>query len=201
MDIFAHLWHPDVPPPPLPPAGKDHCDWALPHRHRRLPNERAASISPERRRPNNGYGASSLDQQSRSPSPPRRTGNSFPTLPSRRSGGRRLPPTPRQPSTLDPVEFPQISRVAGYRPPPPGTAAFNFPKVNASPTHAARRMPAYPVPPAPPLSFEEAVALGRGTRQLPSPVVPNGYRPGGGGRPAGRRLPQPAAESDDEDWC
>ncbi|KAF0292815.1 Voltage-dependent calcium channel type A subunit alpha-1 [Amphibalanus amphitrite] len=199
--------------------GKDHCDWALPHRHRRLPNERAASISPERRRRTNGYGAGSLDQQSRSPSPPpRRTGNSFPTLPSRRSGGRRLPPTPSRPSTLDPAEFPHVARAAGYRP-PPGAAPFNFPKVNASPTHTGRRMPAPGVPPVrrpplpptyaaepqPPLSFEEAVAMGRGTRQLPSPVVPNGYRPGGGGagvaRPAGRRLPQPAGDSEDEDWC
>lgn len=115
-----------------------------------------------------------------------------------------------------------MARAAGYRAPP--GPAFNFPKVAASPTHA-RRMPTpggvagprrpplppiYPAEPQPPLSFEEAVAMGRGTRQLPSPVVPNGYKPGRGraaaavgaaGRPPGRRLPQPAPESDDEDWC
>ncbi|XP_037082455.1 voltage-dependent calcium channel type A subunit alpha-1-like [Pollicipes pollicipes] len=168
----------------------DQCDWSLPRGQRRLPNERAVSISPERRRRGEpAYGTSSLDQQSRSPSPPapRRAGNSYPTLPTRRSGGRRLPPTPTRPSTLDPAEFPQVARAAGFRLAPAGSA-FNFPKVNASPTHAPRRMPTpggsaarrpplppYPAEPQPPLSFEQAVAMGRGTRQLPSPIVPNGY--------------------------
>lgn len=46
--------------------------------------------------------------------------------------------------------------------------------------------------PQAPLSFEQAVALGRGGRMLPSPV-PNGYKP----------KPNPArhSDSDDDDWC
>lgn len=43
-----------------------------------------------------------------------------------------------------------------------------------------------------PLSFEQAVALGRGGRMLPSPV-PNGYKP----KPAISRH----SDSDDDDWC
>lgn len=43
-----------------------------------------------------------------------------------------------------------------------------------------------------PLSFEQAVALGRGGRMLPSPV-PNGYKP----KPTQTRH----SDSDDDDWC
>lgn len=43
-----------------------------------------------------------------------------------------------------------------------------------------------------PLSFEQAVALGRGGRMLPSPV-PNGYKP----KPTRSRH----SDSDDDDWC
>lgn len=43
-----------------------------------------------------------------------------------------------------------------------------------------------------PLSFEQAVALGRGGRMLPSPV-PNGYKP----KPSQSRH----SDSDDDDWC
>lgn len=147
--------------------------------------------------------------------------HSHPVLGGRRGQGRRLPPTPCKPSTL------QLK---------PGT--INFPKLNASPTHvslqiikpyyyhintpndifqiqthSAHATPhSYPhsfprdreplrefvVPPpiaapltgpanphnrsivgdnpAAPLSFEQAVQLGRGGRMLPSPV-PNGYKP------------------------
>ncbi|XP_023311464.1 voltage-dependent calcium channel type A subunit alpha-1 [Anoplophora glabripennis] len=138
--------------------------------------------------------------------------HSHPMLGGRRGQGRRLPPTPCKPSTL------QLR---------PGT--INFPKLNASPTHqqlqsqSAHATPhTYPhsfprdreplreiVPATPanvttnisvnpgvrdqaPLSFEQAVALGRGGRMLPSPV-PNGYKP----KPTRSRH----SDSDDDDWC
>ena len=146
------------------------------------------------------YGTTSLDQRSRSPSPTsarRGAGgpgprhhyhqqphqHSYPVLVTRRIG-RRLPPTPNKPSTL------QLKAPAN----------INFPKLNASPTHgplalqAAQHQQQLAGPPAPPpvngpasqsivagpgvcpLSFEQAVAMGRGGRLLPSPV-PNGYKP------------------------
>lgn len=49
------------------------------------------------------------------------------------------------------------------------------------------------VPHGAPLSFEQAVAMGRGGRLLPSPV-PNGYKP----KPT---SPSRKSDSDDEDWC
>ncbi|KAJ8968302.1 hypothetical protein NQ317_013709 [Molorchus minor] len=203
------------------------------------------------------YNTTSLGQRSRSPSPthpavPHQHGppligilmqqsaahqgsmqHSYPTLGAARRQGRRLPPTPCKPSTL------QLR---------PGT--INFPKLNASPTHvsispfpatttvirlfrfqqqlqsqaaqAHATLHAYPhsfprdreplreiVPPAAvqtnvnvnpgvrdsnqaPMSFEQAVALGRGGRMLPSPV-PNGYKP----KPTRSRH----SDSDDDDWC
>ncbi|KMQ94501.1 voltage-dependent calcium channel type a subunit alpha-1 [Lasius niger] len=112
----------------------------------------------------------------------------YPVLVARRGQGRRLPPTPNKPSTLQ------------LKP-----ANINFPKLNASPTHGLHgpmapggptHVPVASVPghvlqhPHPPthmppasmqpshhpLSFEQAVAMGRGGRLLPSPV-PNGYKP------------------------
>ncbi|XP_054271366.1 voltage-dependent calcium channel type A subunit alpha-1-like isoform X7 [Macrosteles quadrilineatus] len=119
-----------------------------------------------------GYGTTSLEQRSRSPSPrAQRTQHSYPVLVARRGQGRRLPPTPSKPSTLQ------------LRP-----ANINFPKLNPSPTHVP---PHYAVP----LSFEQAVAIGRGGRMLPSPV-PNGYKP--------PPLPldcERHSDSDDDDWC
>jgi hypothetical protein len=44
-----------------------------------------------------------------------------------------------------------------------------------------------------PLSFEQAVAIGRGGRLLPSPV-PNGYKPG-------QQRRNRHSDSDDDDWC
>lgn len=44
-----------------------------------------------------------------------------------------------------------------------------------------------------PMSFEQAVAMGRGGRMLPSPV-PNGYKP----KPTNRSR---HSDSDDDDWC
>ncbi|XP_073986797.1 calcium voltage-gated channel subunit cacophony isoform X7 [Rhodnius prolixus] len=132
-----------------------------------------------RRAVGGAYNTTSLDQRSRSPSPrphhhhqhhhhhQRHTQHSYPVLVARRGHGRRLPPTPSKPSTLQ------------LRP-----ASINFPKLNASPTRN------YPGP----MSFEQAVAIGRGGRLLPSPV-PNGYKP---------PQQQPCerhSDSDDDDWC
>lgn len=130
-----------------------------------------------------------MEQRSRSPSPiggrqPPHTHqhyhrhhphqHSYPVLVTRRGRGRRLPPTPNKPSTLQ------------LKP-----ANINFPKLNASPTHGSHihvPIPAGMQHPPPgqhlppmqpshcPLSFEQAVAMGRGGRLLPSPV-PNGYKP------------------------
>ncbi|KAL2727828.1 voltage-dependent calcium channel type A subunit alpha-1 isoform X26 [Vespula maculifrons] len=159
------------------------------------------------------YGTTSLEQRSRSPSPiggrtpahphhhhrhPSHQ-HSYPVLVARR--GRRLPPTPNKPSTLQ------------LKP-----ANINFPKLNASPTHGPHmvggpHVPAVPVgmphpttghmqPPMQPshcpLSFEQAVAMGRGGRLLPSPV-PNGYKP----QPQSKqRMPRSRhSDSDEDDWC
>nr|CAD7456849.1 unnamed protein product [Timema tahoe] len=159
------------------------------HGHRRAGRIRgswSASTSPARSpsptrgryytaRVSGRYGTTSLEQRSRSPSPlsgaPQPPpGHSYPVLVTRRGHGRRLPPTPSKPSTLQ------------LRP-----ASINFPKLNASPTHCP------PPPNQCPLSFEQAVAIGRGGRMLPSPV-PNGYKPG-----QQRRTRH--SDSDDDDWC
>uniref|UniRef100_A0ABD2XF12 Uncharacterized protein n=1 Tax=Trichogramma kaykai TaxID=54128 RepID=A0ABD2XF12_9HYME len=155
------------------------------------------------------YGTTSLDQRSRSPSPMTsgRGGggigpgghhhylhqphqHSYPVLVTRRiSQGRRLPPTPSKPSTLL-LKTP---------------ANINFPKLSASPTHgplAVQQGVVLPPtngqigPPICPLSFEQAVAMGRGGRMLPSPV-PNGYKPQSKSRTARTRH----SDSDDDDWC
>ncbi|XP_014612116.1 PREDICTED: voltage-dependent calcium channel type A subunit alpha-1 isoform X16 [Polistes canadensis] len=161
------------------------------------------------------YGTTSLEQRSRSPSPiggrtpahphhPHRHPShqhSYPVLVARR--GRRLPPTPSKPSTLQ------------LKP-----TNINFPKLNASPTHGPLMVGGVPhVPPVVqigmphpttghmqppmqpshcPLSFEQAVAIGRGGRLLPSPV-PNGYKP----QPQSKqRLPRSRhSDSDEDDWC
>ncbi|CAK9821795.1 Voltage-dependent calcium channel type A subunit alpha-1 [Anthophora retusa] len=155
------------------------------------------------------YGTTSLEQRSRSPSPigGRQSAHphqhyhwhhhhqySYPVLVTR----RKLPPTPNKPSTLQ------------LKP-----ANINFPKLNASPTHGSHMPGAHvPIPSgiqyppaghvAPmqpshrPLSFEQAVAMGRGGRLLPSPV-PNGYKP----QPqAKQKTPRSKhSDSDEDDWC
>ncbi|XP_071552669.1 voltage-dependent calcium channel type A subunit alpha-1 isoform X2 [Panulirus ornatus] len=216
------------------------------------------------------YGTVSLDRRSRSPSPHRRAGSSYPTIPQRRGGGRRLPPTPNKPSTLH--LGPQPSQpLSGHQgagqhtlpgaKSPTRSQPINFPKLNASPTHvpklemppvfrerrtppvtegsarprapppgkilppgALRRPPMAPIRdqypyerrPEEPLSFEQAVAIGRGTRQLPSPAVPNGYKPGrdrtvprlpapvgapGAGAPRRGAPGVRHSDSDEDDWC
>ncbi|XP_052128205.1 voltage-dependent calcium channel type A subunit alpha-1 isoform X5 [Frankliniella occidentalis] len=144
------------------------------------------------------HGLSGLDPPQ--PLPLRPQQHSYPVLVTRRGQGRRLPPTPSKPSTLQ------------LRPAP-----INFPQLNASPTHYP--LPQLPPPPRDPsvpaycpLSFEQAVAIGRGGRLLPSPV-PNGYKPGGPGAGgphgphSGQAQPPPHrkrsrhSDSDDDDWC
>lgn len=180
---------------------------------------------------------------SRSPSP-----SSAHSLPlQRRPGGRRLPPTPNQPSRLrfdvhsmERINFPsQIPQHRGV------LSVMNFPRLNPSPTH----MPKLQMPPLwrdrtstylgtqcpplirterqnhppslrdhdlylysplsyhnqhlvhdEPLSFEVAANIGRGARQLPSPL-PNGYKPGQRERILGLRTGIRRSDSDDDDWC
>uniref|UniRef100_A0A336JZB9 Voltage-dependent calcium channel type A subunit alpha-1 n=1 Tax=Culicoides sonorensis TaxID=179676 RepID=A0A336JZB9_CULSO len=196
------------------------------------------------------FGTTSLEQRSRSPSPARvqemhdrdlyrneMGGSSYPVLVGRR--GRRLPPTPLKPSSL------QIK-----------PANINFPKLNTSPTHAVHTTP-HSVHSLPhhrdyyrdhrdrdfyyrnrvrdrdsflryefrdrerelfeqerarerdfernyemeyermenqlPLSYEQALAMGRSGRLLTSPIL-NGYKPKS-------NLHQRHSDSDEEDWC
>jgi len=191
------------------------------------------------------FGTTSLEQRSRSPSPARIQemrenelyrnemgggGSSYPVLITRR--GRRLPPTPSKPSSL------QIK-----------PTNINFPKLNASPTHTIHSTP-HSVHSLPhhrdlyrdhkdfyyrnrefdrglrydfrdreyysrqldrgydrdfdreyermesslPLSYEQALAMGRsGGRVMASPVQ-NGYKHKGG-------FHLRHSDSDEEDWC
>ncbi|XP_019889117.1 voltage-dependent calcium channel type A subunit alpha-1 isoform X13 [Ooceraea biroi] len=193
----------------------DHCDyyddgpWSA-------STSPARSPSPVHRIERGGrYGTTSLEQRSRSPSPigggrphhhhyrhhPHQ--HSYPVLVPRRGQGRRLPPTPNKPSTLQ------------LKP-----TNINFPKLNASPTHGHMapagpphvgsmpghvlqhphppHMPPSMQPSHHPLSFEQAVAMGRSGRLLPSPV-PNGYKP----QPQSKqRTPRSRhSDSDEDDWC
>ncbi|XP_060853575.1 voltage-dependent calcium channel type A subunit alpha-1 isoform X4 [Rhopalosiphum padi] len=154
--------------------------------------------------------------------------SSYPVLAVAGCNRRRLPPTPNKPSSL------QLR-------PPHHSASINFPKLNASPTRG--QPAALPKPPPvalsststaaavarqsmamtamPPLSFEQAMSIGRSGRLLPSPVR-NGYasssskqqqqqqqpsssssvsairrqKNGGGGRVSSRH-----SDSDEDDWC
>ncbi|KAI5726489.1 hypothetical protein M8J76_003596 [Diaphorina citri] len=158
------------------------------HRHPHIRGSWSASTSPARSPSpsrvypypgdRKGYGTTRLEQRSRSPSPrSRHAQHSYPVLVARRGQGRRLPPTPCKPSTLQ------------LRPSPvPGSGGMNFPKVNPSPTH-------YPYK-SPPLSFEQAVQIGRG-RILPSPVL-NGFKPS----PLPEQFKRSRhSDSDEDDWC
>ncbi|KAL5275640.1 cac family protein [Megaselia abdita] len=219
------------------------------------------------------YGTTSLCQRSRSPSPATlremrerdRLGygindmgghvqHSYPVLASRRGGGRRLPPTPCKPSTLQLKQQQAMQQQLG---------GINFPKLNISPTRTHHSTP-HSVHSLPhhrdfrdhremfyssrdrdrdreryrdrmreydlryeyrdrerelyeqerdrerelererleyiaPLSFEQALAMGRTGRVLPSPVL-NGYKPKGATLPASATLGR-HSDSDDEDWC
>ncbi|CAI6361604.1 unnamed protein product [Macrosiphum euphorbiae] len=157
--------------------------------------------------------------------------SSYPVLAVAGCNRRRLPPTPNKPSSL------QLR-------PPHHSASINFPKLNASPTRG--QPAALPKPPAvaasststaaavarqsmamtamPPLSFEQAMSIGRSGRLLPSPVR-NGYasssskqqqqqpsssssvsairrqKSGGGGGGSGGRVSSRHSDSDEDDWC
>lgn len=167
--------------------------WSASTSPARSPSPTRAHYYPNRSK---NYGTTSLEQRSRSPSPTGDRGppppahhrfphhrhhhhqhqhphqHSYPVLVTRRGHGRKLPPTPSKPSTLQ------------LRP-----ASINFPKLNASPTHCP---PSQAQGQYCPLSFEQAVAIGRGGRVLPSPV-PNGYKPG--------QRPRRHSDSDEDDWC
>lgn len=157
----------------------------------------------------------------------------------RRGGGRKLPATPTQPSTLN---IDSLTNIGINQP----ESRFNFPKLNPSPSRGrpgGARLPDMPGRTAPafrqgsagawsrslddPITFEEAVMAGRGSRQLPT-VGPEqiasamraGRAPG-----ARRELPRPGttigfansyqsgsgsaayngrshySESEEEDWC
>ena len=82
------------------------------------------------------YGTASLERRSRSPSPTRQATGSYPTIPQRRGGGRRLPRTPNKPSTL------HVSQC--HTLPKSPNKLINFPKLSASPTH----IPKMDFPPA-----------------------------------------------------
>jgi hypothetical protein len=165
-----------------------------------------------------------------SPSPHRRSatdpnisGSLRPALPPR----RRLPPTPQQPSNLNidqlqpvllsrstselPINFPRLSLSPSRKSSPSAgvaTAAAAFvqlppgmiPSVLPRPPVPARRTLPAPLPGW--ASLEEAVAAGRGSRQLPVVVQPG--RPGVGFSPSRRGLAQvrrDVEEEEEEDWC
>ncbi|KAL5233820.1 hypothetical protein ACI65C_001230 [Semiaphis heraclei] len=156
--------------------------------------------------------------------------SSYPVLAVAGCNRRRLPPTPNKPSSL------QLR-------PPHHSASINFPKLNASPTRGQPAALPKPPPAAssststaaavarqsmamtamPPLSFEQAMSIGRSGRLLPSPVR-NGYasssskqqqqqqpsssssvsairRQKSGGGSSGGRVSSRHSDSDEDDWC
>ncbi|KAG8192014.1 hypothetical protein JTE90_001744 [Oedothorax gibbosus] len=149
---------------------------------RRSPSPPTPSSPPGGGAPAEYYGTAMLRCRSRSPSPRSR---------------RRLPPTPTKPSTLhfggEQQRFPDVahSPTVGRRSP----QDINFPRLSASPTRGQV---------LPPLSFEAAVAIGRG-----SAALPNGYKPGGGQqrplalvvRTGRRQRSREDEDPDEDDWC
>ena len=165
-----------------------------------------------------------------------------PHVPNRRSGGRRLPATPTQPTTLN------LDQLNGTPSASAGTSnflgvdLFNFPRLETSPTRmklllqnlgrknnhvssAGGQLSEPPMVPRrnipgrvcrwsrsldDPITFEEAVIAGRGSRQLPV-VGPQQLL--GRGRGQGKReLPRPGGvpshhhatfvdSDEEEDWC
>ncbi|XP_050531930.1 voltage-dependent calcium channel type A subunit alpha-1-like isoform X2 [Daktulosphaira vitifoliae] len=136
------------------------------------------------------------------PPPSLLVNSSYPVLAVAGCNRRRLPATPNKPSSL------QLR--------PPHSASINFPKLNASPTRGSpaslpkpsslNRQSSIAMTAMPPLSFEQAMSIGRSGRLLPSPVR-NGFTKtrraatvatafnksrGSGGR---------HSDSDEDDWC
>ncbi|XP_064108495.1 voltage-dependent calcium channel type A subunit alpha-1-like isoform X12 [Macrobrachium nipponense] len=146
----------------------------------------------------------------------------------------------KSPTRSQPINFPKLNASPTHVPKlemppvfrerrtPPVTEGSARPRVAPSgkvlPPGALRRPPMAPIRdqypyerrPEEPLSFEQAVAIGRGTRQLPSPAVPNGYKPGreravprlpapvgppGGGPPRRGAPGVRHSDSDEDDWC
>ena len=134
---------------------------------------------------------------------------------------RRLPPTPKQPSNLNIDQVPPL--MMNRSPTVPGQLsttelAINFPKLNPSPSHKPLgdfRLPPGMIPsklprvgssamgrrtlptPIPGWSgLEEAVAAGRGSRQLPTLKVPS---TGVVGKSPTRARTH--SEEEEEDWC
>ena len=164
-----------------------------------------------------------------------------PTVPKRRGGGRRLPATPTQPSTLN------LDELAGAPASSVGTNnflgvdLFNFPRLETSPTrmklllqslgrksnHVGSGRTGPPMVPRrnlpgrvchwtsrsldDPISFEEAVIAGRGSRQLPIVGPQQLLGRGRGAIQPKRELPRPGVSAhhqtafidsdEDEDWC
>lgn len=165
-----------------------------------------------------------------------------PYVPVRRRGGRRLPATPTQPSTLniDSLSYAKVTL---------GADLFNFPRLETSPTRmknflqgirkgarlasdgilSQQQPPQRSLPMGQavgrwsrslddPITFEEAVIAGRGTRQLPV-VGPQQILSGRGRGGPKRELPRPGTtigftvnppylpqsaygdSEEDEDWC
>ncbi|CAL4074002.1 unnamed protein product, partial [Meganyctiphanes norvegica] len=139
-----------------------------------------------------------------------------------------FPKVNKSPTHVPKIEMPPVFRDRDRRTPPviEGTARPRAPAPGKIlPPGAPRRPPMAPIrdqypyerAPEAPLSFEQAVAIGRGSRQLPSPAVPNGYKPGrdravprlpaplgAGGPGAQRRSAAPGvrhSDSDEDDWC
>ncbi|KXJ78647.1 hypothetical protein RP20_CCG003968 [Aedes albopictus] len=251
--------------------GHLHPGHAYHNGHRRSPSLRRESPlvrtpSPRRRHHDVGFSDTvsnvvEIQKEEHKRGPPGHVQHSYPVLVARRQGqGRRLPPTPCKPSTL------QLKQTN-----------INFPKLNASPTHTLHSTHTTPhsihsLPPTReflrerdrerdrererdlyyrerdrerdreryrssrereardygplhyefrdrerelyereierefereyermehqmPLSYEQALAMGRtGGRVLPSPIL-NGYKPKGGLHSSRH------SDSDDEDWC
>ncbi|XP_043276720.1 voltage-dependent calcium channel type A subunit alpha-1 isoform X10 [Venturia canescens] len=176
------------------------------------------------------YGTTSLEQRSRSPSPiaGRQSSHpdhhqyphqhSYPVLLTRRGQRRKLPQIPNKPSTLQlkpsNINFPKLNaspthgaHIVQHVVVPPGGVGGTMGAVighGATTTAGTTTTGHVPTMSAShcPLSFEQAVAMGRGGRLLPSPV-PNGYKPQPSSQQTSKqRTPRSRhSDSDEDDWC
>lgn len=157
-------------------------------------------------------------------------GPSHHTLPGAKSPTRsqpiNFPKLNASPTHVPKLEMPPVFRERRTPPVTEGSARPRGPPQGIIPQGALRRPPMAPIRdqypyerrPEEPLSFEQAAAYARGPRrQLPSPAVPNGYKPGrdravtrlpapgvgGGGAGPQRKGAQGERHSDrdEDDWC
>ncbi|XP_063609776.1 voltage-dependent calcium channel type A subunit alpha-1-like, partial [Penaeus indicus] len=157
-------------------------------------------------------------------------GPSHHTLPGAKSPTRsqpiNFPKLNASPTHVPKLEMPPVFRERRTPPVTEGSARPRGPPQGIIPQGALRRPPMAPIRdqypyerrPEEPLSFEQAAAYARGPRrQLPSPAVPNGYKPGrdravtrlpapgvgGGGAGPQRKGAQGErhSDSDEDDWC